>query len=196
MSNHENNMLRPIAFAAIGAVAVLLFRELTAWVLQNGGVKGMNLLAEVADSKMLFIRMAGLFLGLSAAHAAFGKLGDVGRWKMLLSVVLIAMLMHPLAGGDFGAIDRVTLLIALSAVAVHGLGKPIAKVIGCAVGSLMVILLGAEHPEAFQHNGVAAIAMIALFLGPTIYTATVAMDGELDLKPIRRFVARIAPTHS
>src|SRR4051812_7163964 len=106
MSRLENSSyVRPVAFAALGAFAVVLFKELTTWVFGRGGSNGMSLLAEVADSQMLFTKVAVLFLGLSVAHVAFGKSGETGRWKMLLSAVALAMIVPILGGKAFGSID-------------------------------------------------------------------------------------------
>ena len=183
----ENKTVRLFVLAAGGALVVWGLRELTVAILGEGGRSGGSLVSEIVSAKLLFTKMFVFFLGMAMAVAAFGKQAS---WKMLLAIVFLALLMRPLTGGAFGAVDRVILFLGLTAVVVTELDGNLAKAIGAVVGSLAVIMLGTDEADAFRRNGGATLGIIALFMAPTVLVTTFVMAGELSFAPIRRMVAK------
>jgi hypothetical protein len=194
MKWHENKTVRLFGSAAVGALLVRGLLELTQWLLGQSGRGGADLMGELAGSKLLFTRMAVFFVGMSVAYAAFGKQNE--RWKMIGSVLFLGLLMQPITGGTFGAMDRVLLFTGAAALAVHELSSTMHRFVGSLLAGIVVIMLTVADIEAFRRNPGATLIIVAAFMAPTILLTTFAMDGELNLAPARRWLAKAVPVRS
>jgi tetrahydromethanopterin S-methyltransferase subunit D len=66
-------------------------------------------------------------------------------------------------------------------------------IVGCLIGGAAVVLFGVENVDAIPKSGIAAMVTVALFVAPAIRLSSFVMAGELNLKPVRRWVAKALP---
>jgi hypothetical protein len=189
----DNRIVRILMLAAGGALALVVLRELTAWVLTETGKGSAALMSELFAAKLLFTRMLVFFLGLAIAGAAFGK-GEGNRWKMLAAVAFLAFLAPPLLGEAFGSMDRTLFFLGLSAVVLGELEGNLVKLVACVVCAAAVMLLAPDNVDVLRRSGVAVAVMLVFFVAPAVFLSSIALAGELNIAPIRRLVAKAVPS--